>query len=64
MADAVSFTAMADGTREDYELLEGFERDYHKGTADRLLRELKQSTQALLKQDLSTAFSTNARALT
>ena len=40
MAETVSFTAMADGTREDYALLEGFEREYHKGTADRLLREL------------------------
>ncbi|MEM9059686.1 MAG: HD domain-containing protein [Pseudomonadota bacterium] len=36
----VSFTAMADGTREDYEMLEEMEVIYRQGTADRLLREL------------------------
>ncbi|MEM7423094.1 MAG: HD domain-containing protein [Pseudomonadota bacterium] len=36
----VSFTTMADGTREDYEMLEEMEEIYRQGTADRLLREL------------------------
>ena len=40
MAETVSFTAMADGTREDYEILEAREEIYRQGTADRLLREL------------------------
>lgn len=33
----VSFTQMADGTRSDYELLDGFERTHARGLADRLL---------------------------
>jgi predicted HD phosphohydrolase len=37
----VSFTAMKDGTREDYLLLQPLEHDYARGTADRLLAELK-----------------------
>lgn len=41
MPDTVSFTAMADGTREDYELLAEREKIYNAGTADRLLRELR-----------------------
>ncbi|GMG83135.1 HD domain-containing protein [Paralimibaculum aggregatum] len=36
----VSFTQMKDGTREDYELLERFEKPFTAGTADRLLKEL------------------------
>jgi len=40
MPDTVSFTAMAEGTKEDYELLERLEKPYLAGTADRLLREL------------------------
>ncbi|MEM7058542.1 MAG: HD domain-containing protein [Pseudomonadota bacterium] len=42
MAETVSFTAMADGTREDYEMLEEMEVIYRQGTADRLIRELRQ----------------------
>ena len=41
MADTVSFTAMADGTREDYEMLENLEKIYVQGTADRLIKELR-----------------------
>jgi predicted HD phosphohydrolase len=36
----VSFTAMKDGTREDYALLEAAEGPFYAGTADRLLAEL------------------------
>ncbi len=35
--DTVSFIHMADGTAEDYALLDGIERDYVAGTADRVL---------------------------
>ena len=41
MSETVSFTAMADGTREDYEMLEELEKVYNSGTADRLIRELR-----------------------
>ncbi|MEO1491289.1 MAG: HD domain-containing protein [Pseudomonadota bacterium] len=40
MTETVSFTAMAQGTREDYEMLEQMEEIHRQGTADRLLREL------------------------
>ena len=40
MNRTVSFTAMKDGTREDYEFLEAHEIEYTKGTADRLLTAL------------------------
>lgn len=40
MSETVSFTAMKDGTREDYEMLAEREKIYVSGTADRLLREL------------------------
>ena len=40
MSETVSFTAMADGTREDYEMLAKREEIYVSGTADRLLKEL------------------------
>ena len=38
----VSFTAMADGTREDYELLDRFEDEFAAGTADRVLAHLRE----------------------
>ena len=38
----VSFTAMADGTREDYELLDRFEEEFAAGTADRVLAHLRE----------------------
>lgn len=41
MSDTVSFTAMKDGTAEDYALLAEQEHAYNAGTADRLLRELR-----------------------
>ena len=41
MAETVSFTQMKDGTAEDYALLHGYEQDYNKGTANRLLAELR-----------------------
>ena len=37
----VEFTAMKDGTREDYLYLKPLEDDHIKGTADRLIRELR-----------------------
>jgi len=39
--DTVSFTAMADGTQEDYDLLEQSETEFAKGTADRILDMLR-----------------------
>lgn len=40
MSQTVSFTAMADGTQEDYQMLAEREKIYVSGTADRLMREL------------------------
>jgi len=37
----VSFTSMAAGTREDYELLERLEAEFAAGTADRVLEQLR-----------------------
>ena len=39
--ETVNFTSMAEGTQEDYELLEQLETDFAKGTADRVLATLK-----------------------
>lgn len=36
----VDFTAMKDGTREEYEFLDGFERQFAAGTAERILQAL------------------------
>lgn len=41
MPETVSFTAMADGTREDYELLAEREKMFNAGTADRLIQEMR-----------------------
>ena len=41
-APTVSFTAMADGTREDYQLLDRLEDDFAAGTADRVLAHLRE----------------------
>lgn len=38
--EQVKFTAMADGDKEDYDVLTGYEVQYTKGTADRLLKAL------------------------
>jgi predicted HD phosphohydrolase len=40
--ETVSFTAMADGTKADYELLEGYEHAHGTQTADRILDALGQ----------------------
>ena len=37
----VSFTSMAAGTREDYELLERLEAEFAASTADRVLEQLR-----------------------
>ena len=45
MADSietVAFTSMADGTQEDYELLERLEANFAEGTADRVLTQLRE----------------------
>ena len=41
-APTVSFTAMADGTREDYQLLDRLEDEFAAGTADRVLAHLRE----------------------
>ena len=33
----VSFTEMKNGTKEDYQLLEKYEKDFERKTADRIL---------------------------
>ena len=38
--ETVSFTSMAEGTREDYEMLERLEAKFAQGTADRVLAQL------------------------
>ena len=40
-APTVSFTSMAAGTREDYELLERLEAEFASGTSDRVLEQLR-----------------------
>ena len=39
--ETVAFTSMAEGTREDYELLEKLEARFAAGTADRVLEQLR-----------------------
>jgi predicted HD phosphohydrolase len=43
----VSFLRMEDGTREDYELLDRFERDYVRALPDRVLAALRKLDQSL-----------------
>ena len=45
----VSFTAMKDGTREDYEILAKLEKPFLDLTADRILTELRQSGETTLE---------------
>ncbi len=45
--DRVSFTAMKDGTKEDYKFLTDHEVEYTKGTADRLLHALEHLDECL-----------------
>lgn len=49
MTETVSFTAMKDGTKEDYELLERYERPFQALTADRVLDELRRAGDASLE---------------
>ena len=39
--EVVAFTAMAEGSREDYELLSRMEEEFAAGTADRVLEQLR-----------------------
>ena len=39
--EKVKFTQMKDGDKKDYELLLKYENDYNKGTAERIIRILK-----------------------
>ena len=34
----VNFTEMKNGTKEDYQLLEKYEKNFERGTADRILK--------------------------
>lgn len=43
----VGFTQMQNGTREDYELLESYEREYLRGLPDRILASLGELTTGL-----------------
>ena len=36
----VNFTEMKNGTKEDYQLLEKYEKDFERKTADRILKYL------------------------
>lgn len=49
----VSFRQMKDGTKEEYELLERYERDYAAGLPERVLAALEQLEQGLAGYDLS-----------
>ena len=53
MMDRVSFTAMKDGTREDYEFLTRHEIAYTTGTADRLMRSLVELDEGLSGYQIS-----------
>jgi len=48
MDSTVAFTAMKDGTREEYEMLDALEQVHRAGTADRLLRELRNQSEESL----------------
>jgi len=43
----VNFTEMKNGTREDYQLLEKYEKDFERQTADRILKFMKGLTSTL-----------------
>ena len=43
----VNFTEMKNGTREDYQLLEKYEKDFERQTADRILKYLSAQTTTL-----------------
>ena len=43
----VNFTEMKNGTKEDYQLLEKYEKDFERQTADRIIKYLAAQTQLL-----------------
>ena len=43
----VNFTEMKNGSKEDYELLEKYEKNFERKTADRLLKDLESQTTTL-----------------
>ena len=43
----VNFTEMKNGSKEDYELLEKYEKNFERKTADRLLKYLASQTTTL-----------------
>ena len=43
----VNFTEMKNGTKEDYQLLEKYEKDFERQTADRILKYLASQTSTL-----------------
>ena len=47
--ESVSFTAMKDGTKAEYELLRGYEDAYNALTADRVLAELRRAGEETLE---------------
>ena len=49
MSDTVSFTAMKDGTREEYELLAKLEKPFLAMTADRVMDELRRAGEVTLE---------------
>ncbi|MDG1129317.1 MAG: HD domain-containing protein [Paracoccaceae bacterium] len=49
MAETVSFTAMKDGTREEYALLARLEKPFRALTADRVLDELRRADEVTLE---------------
>ncbi len=49
MRETVSFTAMKDGTREEYELLARLEKPFLALTAERVLQELRQAGEVTLE---------------
>ena len=49
MSKTVTFTAMKDGTKADYELLEKLEKPFLALTADRVLEELRRAGEVTLE---------------
>ena len=49
MSETVSFTAMKDGTREEYQLLAKLEKPFLALTAERVLEELRRAGEATLE---------------
>ena len=43
----VNFTEMKNGTKEDYQLLEKYEKEFERQTADRILKYLASQTSTL-----------------